>query len=145
MRKRRQDLATFGGSLESLPSQQQAFMFRRKVSGQHLVTSASSQKIIQRSSSTVSSASSVSFKVKEAPQPPLKPTRPKQRPSRRSPQLLTFDEPLVPPLRLSLSSSALKSTHEAPKIPIYEQILLRVWFTFPSVLFHLVYTVSYCF
>ncbi|KAM3185777.1 hypothetical protein ACTXT7_005681 [Hymenolepis weldensis] len=132
-RRRRQDLAALGGSLDSLPSQHQTSMFRRNILGpqqQHPVVRESTQKVtIQRSSSTVSSVSSASFKLKEMPhqqqqQPPTKPSRRKHRPSRQSLELTTLGESPVVSLRLSSSSNAILKTLEASKSPFNEPPLM---------------------
>ncbi|VUZ42563.1 unnamed protein product [Hymenolepis diminuta] len=132
-RRRRQDLAALGGSLDSLPSQHQASMFKRNISGpqqQQPVVRGSTQKVTtQRSSSTVSSVSSASFKSKEMlhqqqQQPPAKPPRRKHRPSRQSLELTTLDEPPAVPLRLSSSSNAILKTPEASKSPFNEPPLM---------------------
>ncbi|VDN97521.1 unnamed protein product [Rodentolepis nana] len=116
-RRRRKNLASLGGSLDFLPSQLHPLsVLKRKISApqqQNSVASGSTRRInTQNSSSTVSSVSSASFKVKEAPQlqPPAKPVRRKHRPSRQSLELTTLDEPPAVPLRLSASSTAISKT-----------------------------------
>lgn len=134
-RRRRQDLAALGGSLDSLPSQHQPSTFRGNISGpqqqQPLVRGSTQKVTIQRSSSTVSSVSSASFKSKEMPhqqqqQPPAKPPRRKHRPSRQSLELTTLGEPPAVPLRFSSSSNAILKTLEASKFPFNDSPLTPV-------------------
>lgn len=156
-RRRRQDLAAIGGSLDSLSSQpHQVPVFRRGTSNSQLshtipdvnanVSVGTSQRAdLQHSSSTASSVSSASLRIKKMPiqrqhsqpeqaqvvrdhyqQPPVKPPRRRVRPSRQSLELVTFNEAPVVPLRPSVSSNAILRTMESSKTPLTDPILMSV-------------------